>query len=463
MGGNTGRFADYAHYQAQLAHAAGLPSLVQSGSAAQSLAAAAVAGHNLSGGNQGHPVLSQAVTAAQLASAAGMHMSSPATQHHMGHTHTPVHHHTGRQKNKRPKINKDGVPAPKRATTAYINFTQWYREEIKKQGRTVPRIGDFGKECAAKWNVMPENDKAPFVETANKDRDRYKKEMAIYKPARDVNKPKRPGTAFMIFMGDFRKEMAGREPEGGVAALAKLGGERWRNMTDEDKRPYVEKQSWSMRSWKILESHGIRKSGFQAWDVLEIDVMPWKFNENHGKLKQNVPVQSVEGPLAKQVRMTNAGEDDDSLSREGIPSGLAQPSSTESDSPHTPTTPNSNDNAISQNQLQQQIQQMVAASQSQQLQNVAPPPAHSSSAALDFSTQHGATMQNYQVHTGSSLQSHMTNSAASTAINYSQALSQQTQPGTQQQQQQQPQQAQQQQQQATATTAAATGCATTTR
>lgn len=47
--------------------------------------------------------------------------------------------------------------------------------------------------------------------------------MAIYKPARDVNKPKRPGTAFMLFMGDLRKEMAGKEPEGGVAALAKLG------------------------------------------------------------------------------------------------------------------------------------------------------------------------------------------------------------------------------------------------
>lgn len=47
--------------------------------------------------------------------------------------------------------------------------------------------------------------------------------MAIYKPARDVNKPKRPGTAFMLYMSDLRKEMAGKEPEGGVAALAKLG------------------------------------------------------------------------------------------------------------------------------------------------------------------------------------------------------------------------------------------------
>ena len=67
--------------------------------------------------------------------------------------------------------------------------------------------------------------------------------MEIYRPARDVNKPKRPGTAFMLFMVDFRKEIAGKEPEGGVAALAKLGGERWRSMTDDDKKPYVELQN----------------------------------------------------------------------------------------------------------------------------------------------------------------------------------------------------------------------------
>lgn len=122
-------------------------------------------------------------------------------------------------------------------------FTRRYREEIKKSGRQVPKIGEFGKECAAKWNSMTDEEKKPFIEVANKDRERYRKEMEIYKPARDANKPKRPGTAFMLFMVDFRKEVAGKEPEGGVAALAKLGGERWRNMTDEQKKPYVEKQN----------------------------------------------------------------------------------------------------------------------------------------------------------------------------------------------------------------------------
>ncbi|KAM7306529.1 hypothetical protein ISCGN_010232, partial [Ixodes scapularis] len=229
------------------------------------------------GGGQLHPAMAQlpmlptglnlsmgsaANMAANMAAAAGLQMSSLAAgnstssgsgsgsgvhhhhhHHHLQHQHAPAahqglhqhqhHHHVGymghlaagaggKLKHKKPKVNKDGVPAPKRATTAYITFTQWYREEMKKSGRQIPRIGDFGKECAGKWNTMSDEDKQPFLGAAARDRERYKREMEVYKPARDVNKPKRPGTAFMLFMADFRKEMAGKEPEGGVAALAKL-------------------------------------------------------------------------------------------------------------------------------------------------------------------------------------------------------------------------------------------------
>ncbi|GFW47658.1 high mobility group protein B3 [Trichonephila clavipes] len=60
-------------------------------------------------------------------------------QHHVGHV--GHHHHTGGGKSKKKyKLNKDGIPPPKRATTAYIHFTQWYREELKRSGREIPKI-----------------------------------------------------------------------------------------------------------------------------------------------------------------------------------------------------------------------------------------------------------------------------------------------------------------------------------
>ncbi|XP_022255806.1 intrastrand cross-link recognition protein-like isoform X2 [Limulus polyphemus] len=228
------------------------------GMAQHQAAAMASGGNSASGIHPSMAQLSMLPTGLNLSMNAANHLVGAGLQgspfannsgsHHFPHSsHLMTAYPSGRsgggKMKKKPKVNKDGMLPPKRATTAYINFTQWYREEMKKSGRQIPRIGDFGKECAAKWNSMSEEEKQPFLDAANKDRERYRKEMAIYKPARDANKPKRPGTAFMIFMKDFRKEMAGREPEGGVAALAKLGGERWRNMTEEEKRHYVEKQN----------------------------------------------------------------------------------------------------------------------------------------------------------------------------------------------------------------------------
>ncbi|KAF8784448.1 high mobility group protein homolog TDP-1-like isoform X1 [Argiope bruennichi] len=204
----------------------------------------------VSAGNSSlHPAMSQIPmmpTGLNLSMNSGNHSLGSGIQSGVSNTHHMSHVGNmsgGGKMKKKLKVNKDGIPAPKRATTAYINFTQWYREDQKRNGRQIPKIGDFGKECATKWNSMTGEEKQPFLEVAARDRERYRKEMSIYKPARDVNKPKRPGTAFMLFMADLRKEMAGKEPEGGVAALAKLGGERWRAMSDEEKRKYVEMQS----------------------------------------------------------------------------------------------------------------------------------------------------------------------------------------------------------------------------
>ncbi|XP_015930865.1 uncharacterized protein [Parasteatoda tepidariorum] len=191
------------------------------------------------GNNSLHSQIPMMSTGLNLSMNSGSMQSTSGNTHHLSQVGAV---NGGGKIKKKLKVNKDGVPAPKRATTAYINFTQWYREEQKRNGRQIPKIGEFGKECADKWNGMTGDEKQPFLEVAARDRERYRKEMAIFKPARDANKPKRPGTAFMLFMGDLRKEMAGKEPEGGVAALAKLGGERWRGMTDEDKRKYIEKQ-----------------------------------------------------------------------------------------------------------------------------------------------------------------------------------------------------------------------------
>ncbi|WOG99834.1 hypothetical protein DCAR_0519190 [Daucus carota subsp. sativus] len=60
------------------------------------------------------------------------------------------------------------------------------------------------------------------------------------KKVKDPNKPKRPPSAFFVFMEGFRKQFKEKNPAvKGVAAMGKAGGDAWRSMSDEDKAEFV--------------------------------------------------------------------------------------------------------------------------------------------------------------------------------------------------------------------------------
>ncbi|KAB5512716.1 hypothetical protein DKX38_005194 [Salix brachista] len=54
---------------------------------------------------------------------------------------------------------------------------------------------------------------------------------ASRKTAKDPNKPKRPASAFFIFMEDFRKQYKEAHPNNkSVAAVGKAGGDKWNHL-----------------------------------------------------------------------------------------------------------------------------------------------------------------------------------------------------------------------------------------
>ncbi|GFP94338.1 high mobility group b protein 3 [Phtheirospermum japonicum] len=60
--------------------------------------------------------------------------------------------------------------------------------------------------------------------------------------AKDPNKPKRPASAFFVFMEDFRKQYKEKHPKNkSVAAVGKAGGDKWKSLSEEEKAPYVAK------------------------------------------------------------------------------------------------------------------------------------------------------------------------------------------------------------------------------
>ncbi|GFP92590.1 high mobility group b protein 3 [Phtheirospermum japonicum] len=69
-----------------------------------------------------------------------------------------------------------------------------------------------------------------------------KKAVKKGKPAKDPNKPKRPASAFFVFMEDFRKTYKEKHPSNkSVAAVGKAGGDKWKSLSDAEKAPYIAK------------------------------------------------------------------------------------------------------------------------------------------------------------------------------------------------------------------------------
>jgi len=60
------------------------------------------------------------------------------------------------------------------------------------------------------------------------------------KGKKNPNAPKRPLSAYMFFSQDWRERIKNENPEAGFGEIGKLLGAKWKEMDDEDKKPYAE-------------------------------------------------------------------------------------------------------------------------------------------------------------------------------------------------------------------------------
>ena len=95
---------------------------------------------------------------------------------------------------------------------------------------------------------MTDKEKKRFAEMAEKDKQRYDREMQSYTPPvgeggrkrkkKDPNAPKRPLSAFFLFCQDERPAVKAIYPNYSVGEAAKELGERWNKVTADTKAKY---------------------------------------------------------------------------------------------------------------------------------------------------------------------------------------------------------------------------------
>ncbi|XP_042448109.1 DNA-binding protein MNB1B-like [Zingiber officinale] len=83
--------------------------------------------------------------------------------------------------------------------------------------------------------------KADTKLSVKKGPERAAKKPRKFKDGKDPNTPKRPQSAFFVFMEEFWKMFKEKNPNNkSVAMVAKAGGDKWKSLTEE-KAPYVAK------------------------------------------------------------------------------------------------------------------------------------------------------------------------------------------------------------------------------
>ena len=132
------------------------------------------------------------------------------------------------------KKKKKRDPArPKRAMTPFLYYACEQRNILKEEGKKMSLI-EQSRYIASLWKNV--TDKSKYEELSQKDRARYKSEMASYVPPYKV---KRPRSSYAFFMRDVRQSIADKYPEKSPRELMSDVAIEWKSTDESVKNKYV--------------------------------------------------------------------------------------------------------------------------------------------------------------------------------------------------------------------------------
>ncbi|XP_021951746.1 transcription factor A, mitochondrial isoform X2 [Folsomia candida] len=162
---------------------------------------------------------------------------------------------------------KDGLavpPRPKKPLTPYFRFLAQVREDAKKENPKL-KITELMKKIGTQWDRLDEAGKEKYLAAYKKDMESYSATLDKYQASltpeqtalveqlkmekmskkdkrekkrrvKDLGKPKKPMTAFLLFLRAQAKHGDTIEQ---YQQLAKQMGTKWKGMSEAEKAPYL--------------------------------------------------------------------------------------------------------------------------------------------------------------------------------------------------------------------------------
>lgn len=222
--------------------------------------------------------------------------------------------------------------APKRPLSAFFFFGNDQRPALQEEGYSVTEIS---KMIGSKWGEMSEKQRAPYAAKNKKAKEQYQKAYARYiktdsyqehkellirwkihatkksfKP--DPNRPKRPLSAYMIFVNSERAQVQEEQPELKSTELISLVAQRWRDLSDEGKEPFIQQAEKAKKAAQKKMEKYMKTEEYQNYQEEKAEYRK-KMLRKRKKLKKEMEPSSSESeeeraPRRKRKRNSSSSE-----------------------------------------------------------------------------------------------------------------------------------------------------------
>lgn len=183
------------------------------------------------------------------------------------------------------------LKGPKRAKTSYLLYTQSIRSIVSSNNPGLSPQ-DMTRKLASMWSNLSAEERKPFEEQAQIERDEYAKARDAWKERKklikkankknDKTKPKRKKTSYLSFIMKERPNVMSEFPDLSPQDVTRELGKRWSSLSDEEKGNYqlaADEDEFrfrkEMEQWNFerSESHSKTLSGNKDPIILEEKVV----------------------------------------------------------------------------------------------------------------------------------------------------------------------------------------------
>jgi hypothetical protein len=153
----------------------------------------------------------------------------------------------------------------KRGLTSYLAFVKDQRSTIAKDGMSPQNVM---RAVAQKWKTLTDEEKAPYVEMARKDREAKALEAGIDVSKKSKRKIKRAATGYICYTKATRAIVSAEDPTLSPQEVTKVMAGLWTALDAEGRKPYMEEAALDKQRW-LKEKEQFAKEEAEAAEAAE--------------------------------------------------------------------------------------------------------------------------------------------------------------------------------------------------